>query len=62
LARIFESQDAAVEGVLTGKLRAGDVVVIRYEGPRGGPGMRERRPQCHKHWQEVAKNTILDCI
>jgi dihydroxy-acid dehydratase len=40
-ARIFESQDAAVEGILGGKIRAGDVVVIRYEGPRGGPGMQE---------------------
>jgi dihydroxy-acid dehydratase len=40
-ARIFESQDAAVEGILTGKVKAGDVVVIRYEGPRGGPGMQE---------------------
>ena len=40
-ARIFESQDAAVEGILGGKVKAGDVVVIRYEGPRGGPGMQE---------------------
>jgi dihydroxy-acid dehydratase len=40
-ARIFESQDAAVEGILTNKIKAGDVVVIRYEGPRGGPGMQE---------------------
>jgi dihydroxy-acid dehydratase len=40
-ARIFESQDAAVEGILTGKIKAGDVIVIRYEGPRGGPGMQE---------------------
>ncbi|MEK0084845.1 dihydroxy-acid dehydratase [Benzoatithermus flavus] len=40
-ARIFESQDAAVEGILGGKVQAGDVVVIRYEGPRGGPGMQE---------------------
>jgi len=40
-ARIFESQEAAVEGILTGKIGAGDVVVIRYEGPRGGPGMQE---------------------
>jgi dihydroxy-acid dehydratase len=40
-ARIFESQEAAVEGILTGKIRSGDVVVIRYEGPRGGPGMQE---------------------
>src|SRR6202166_5039800 len=40
-ARIFESQDDAVQGILGGKVVAGDVVVIRYEGPRGGPGMQE---------------------
>ncbi|KYO52380.1 dihydroxy-acid dehydratase (plasmid) [Tistrella mobilis] len=40
-ARIFESQDAAVSGILGGKVSAGDVVLIRYEGPRGGPGMQE---------------------
>jgi dihydroxy-acid dehydratase len=40
-ARVFESQDAAVQGILTGKVNPGDVVVIRYEGPRGGPGMQE---------------------
>ena len=40
-ARIFESQDAAVEGIMADKIVAGDVVVIRYEGPRGGPGMQE---------------------
>ena len=40
-ARIFESQDAAVDGILNGGVAAGDVVVIRYEGPRGGPGMQE---------------------
>ena len=40
-ARVFESQDAAVEGILGGKIAAGDVVVIRYEGPKGGPGMQE---------------------
>ena len=40
-AIVFESQDAAVSGILTGKVKAGDVVVIRYEGPRGGPGMQE---------------------
>ena len=39
--RVFESQDAAVSGILNGKVKAGDVVVIRYEGPRGGPGMQE---------------------
>ena len=40
-ARVFESQEDAVDGILAGKVSAGDVVVIRYEGPRGGPGMQE---------------------
>jgi dihydroxy-acid dehydratase len=40
-ARIFESQDSAVLGILNGKIKAGDIVLIRYEGPRGGPGMQE---------------------
>ncbi|MCC5991643.1 MAG: dihydroxy-acid dehydratase [Rhodobacteraceae bacterium] len=40
-ARVFESQDDAVSGILTGKVTAGEVVIIRYEGPRGGPGMQE---------------------
>jgi dihydroxy-acid dehydratase len=40
-ARVFESQEEAVDGILGGKVSAGDVVVIRYEGPRGGPGMQE---------------------
>lgn len=40
-ARVFESQDAAVEAILGNKIVAGDIVVIRYEGPRGGPGMQE---------------------
>jgi dihydroxy-acid dehydratase len=40
-ARVFESQDAAVEAILTDKVHAGDVVIIRYEGPKGGPGMQE---------------------
>jgi dihydroxy-acid dehydratase len=40
-AVIFESQDSAVSGILSGQVKAGDVVVIRYEGPRGGPGMQE---------------------
>ena len=40
-ARVYESQDAAVQGILSGVVKAGDVVVIRYEGPRGGPGMQE---------------------
>jgi len=40
-ARVFESQDGAVSAILTGAIKPGDVVVIRYEGPRGGPGMQE---------------------
>ena len=39
--RLFESQDSAVEAILNDQIKAGDVVVIRYEGPRGGPGMQE---------------------
>ena len=40
-ARVFDSEDAAMEAILADRIRAGDVVVIRYEGPQGGPGMRE---------------------
>ncbi|MEQ8717792.1 MAG: dihydroxy-acid dehydratase [Acidimicrobiales bacterium] len=40
-ARVFDGEDAAMDAVLAGKINAGDVVVIRYEGPKGGPGMRE---------------------
>lgn len=40
-ARVFESQEAACDGILGGKVQPGDVVIIRYEGPKGGPGMQE---------------------
>ena len=40
-ARVFEGEEAAMKAILAGKVHAGDVVVIRYEGPKGGPGMRE---------------------
>ncbi|MFQ2449968.1 dihydroxy-acid dehydratase [Aeromonas caviae] len=40
-ARVFESQESAVSGILDGTVKAGEVVVIRYEGPKGGPGMQE---------------------
>ncbi|KLD76120.1 dihydroxy-acid dehydratase [Xanthomonas hyacinthi] len=40
-AKVFESQDSAVKGILADEVKAGDVVVIRYEGPKGGPGMQE---------------------
>jgi dihydroxy-acid dehydratase len=40
-ARVFDGEEASVQAILDGKVEAGDVVVIRYEGPKGGPGMRE---------------------
>jgi len=40
-ARVFESEESCLEAILNGKIKAGDVIVIRYEGPKGGPGMRE---------------------
>jgi dihydroxy-acid dehydratase len=40
-ARVFESEEACLDAILAGKIVAGDIIVIRYEGPKGGPGMRE---------------------
>jgi dihydroxy-acid dehydratase len=40
-ARVFESQEDSCDGILSGKVNSGDVVIIRYEGPKGGPGMQE---------------------
>jgi dihydroxy-acid dehydratase len=40
-ARVFDSEDAATAAIMQGSIQAGDVVVVRYEGPKGGPGMRE---------------------
>ena len=40
-ARVFDCEDDAIQAIYAGKIVAGDVVVIRYEGPKGGPGMRE---------------------
>jgi dihydroxy-acid dehydratase len=40
-ARVYDSEEAAVDSILNGSINPGDIVVIRYEGPRGGPGMRE---------------------
>jgi dihydroxy-acid dehydratase len=40
-ARVFDAEEAAVDAIMTGQIKSGDVVVIRYEGPKGGPGMRE---------------------
>jgi dihydroxy-acid dehydratase len=40
-ARVFESEEECLEAILDGKIKAGDIIVVRYEGPKGGPGMRE---------------------
>jgi dihydroxy-acid dehydratase len=40
-ARVFDSEDDAIKAILGGRIKSGDIVVIRYEGPKGGPGMRE---------------------
>ena len=40
-ARVFESEESCLDAILSGKITAGDVIVVRYEGPKGGPGMRE---------------------
>ena len=59
-ARIFESQDTAVEGIMADKIVAGDVVVIRYEGPRGGPGMQEMLyPTSYLKSKELGKACAL---
>ena len=41
IARVFDGEEFAMEAILAGTINAGDIVVIRYEGPKGGPGMRE---------------------
>jgi dihydroxy-acid dehydratase len=59
-AVVFESQDAAVEAILSGAVRAGDVVIIRYEGPRGGPGMQEMLyPTSYLKSKGLAKSCAL---
>jgi dihydroxy-acid dehydratase len=59
-ARIFESQDAAVAGILGGKIQKGDVVLIRYEGPKGGPGMQEMLyPTSYLKSKGLAKDCAL---
>lgn len=59
-ARVFESQESAVDGILNGKVVAGDVVVIRYEGPKGGPGMQEMLyPTSYLKSMGLGKSTAL---
>ena len=59
-ARVFESQDASVEAILNGGVVAGDVVIIRYEGPKGGPGMQEMLyPTSYLKSQGLGKDCAL---
>jgi dihydroxy-acid dehydratase len=59
-AKVFESQDDACEGILGGKVKAGDVVVITYEGPKGGPGMQEMLyPTSYIKSKGLGKNCAL---
>jgi dihydroxy-acid dehydratase len=59
-ARIFESQDAAVAAILGDEINAGDVLIIRYEGPRGGPGMQEMLyPTSYLKSKELGKECAL---
>ena len=59
-ARVYESQDDAVEGILGGEVVSGDVVVVRYEGPKGGPGMQEMLyPTTYIKSQHLGKEVAL---
>jgi dihydroxy-acid dehydratase len=59
-AIVFESQESAVEGILGGAVKAGDVVIVRYEGPRGGPGMQEMLyPTSYLKSRGLAKSCAL---
>jgi dihydroxy-acid dehydratase len=59
-ARVFDSEELAEEAILAGKIKAGDVVVIRYEGPKGGPGMREMyKAMKYIYGMGLAKKTAL---
>lgn len=59
-ARVFDQEEAANEAILNGEIEAGSVIVIRYEGPRGGPGMREMyKAMKYLYGQGLAKSTAL---
>jgi len=59
-AKVFDSEEEAEEAILDGKIVAGDVVVIRYEGPKGGPGMREMyKAMKYLYGVGLAKKTAL---
>jgi len=56
---VFDSEEDSLQGILGGKVKSGDVVVIRYEGPKGGPGMREmlsrRAPSWARGWARKSR-------
>lgn len=59
-ARVYESQESAVAGILTNEVKAGDVVIVRYEGPNGGPGMQEMLyPTSYLKSKGLAKSCAL---
>lgn len=59
-ARVFDSEESAEEAILGGKIHSGDVVVIRYEGPKGGPGMREMyKAMKYLYGMGLAKSTAV---
>jgi len=59
-AKVFDGEEAAVEAILAGRIKSGDVVVIRYEGPKGGPGMREMlRAMKYLYGMGLNKSTAL---
>ena len=59
-AKVFDSEEAAEEAILAGQIKSGDVVVIRYEGPKGGPGMREMlRAMKYLYGMRLNKSTAL---
>jgi dihydroxy-acid dehydratase len=60
-ARVFDSEELAMEAVREGKIKPGDVIIVRYEGPRGGPGMREMLSltSCVKGIPELSATTAL---
>lgn len=57
-ARVFDSEEDATEAVLADRIRAGDVVVVRYEGPKGGPGMREMTTVIGAIWGKGLQNSV----
>ena len=56
-ARVYDGEEGALAGILNGEVKAGDVIVIRYEGPKGGPGMREMLSPTQRSWARAWART-----